>query len=104
MVKKYIGWWPALYDLIWSEEDYLEGLCEKSDIGKRIFKHNNCLPCKNMYPKQIKAIKKYFPPYYLKAIKLSADLGSFWGRNEAEFYTKFGRDLGQDSTCEACKF
>ncbi len=91
MVKKHIGWWPAIYDIVDAN-------------GKRVFSHNNCLPCKNMYPKDIDAVKQHYPSYYADAIKLSADLGKFWGRNEAEFYTKFGRDLGQDSSCEVCKF
>lgn len=91
ITKRNIGWYPAIYDIV-------------NDKGKRAFKHNNCLPCKNMYPKDILLIKEHFHEYYFKAMELSAKLGKFWGRNEAEFYTTFGRDLGQDSTCEACKF
>lgn len=91
VVKKHIGWYPAIYDIV-----------DKN--GKRVFKHNNCLPCKNMYPDDLEAIKEHFPQYHIEAMQLSAELSKFWGRNEAEFYTRFGRDLGQDSTCEACKF
>lgn len=90
IVDKYIGWHPAIYDIV--------------KEGKRVFNHNNCLPCKNMYPHQIENVKEHYPEYYIKAIELSAELGRFWGRDEAEFYTRFGRDLGQESTCEYCKF
>lgn len=104
IVDRHIGWHPAIYDLFWTEEDFTEGICEKSDIGKRVFKHNNCMPCKNMYPKDIKAIKKYYPPYYVSAMQLSSELSKFWGRDKDEFYMTFGRDLGQEVTCEVCKF
>lgn len=104
IVDKHIGWHPAIYDLTWSYEDYHEGLCSKDDVGVRIFKHNNCLPCKNMYPKDMKAIKKYYPNYHTMAMELSAKISSYWGRDEAEFYATFGREEGQDSNCEACKF
>jgi hypothetical protein len=91
IVKKHIGWYPAIYDILDSK-------------GKRIFKHNNCLPCKNMYPHEIEAIKQYYPSYYDDAMQLSSDLKKYWGRDEAEFYSTFGRDLGQESTCSTCKW
>ncbi len=91
MVDKYIGWHPAIYDII-----------DKS--GKRIFKHNNCLPCKNMYPQDMENVKTHFNPEYMRAMKLSSELGRYWGRDKDEFYMHFGRELGQDSTCEVCKF
>jgi len=91
IVDKYIGWHPVIYDIVDNE-------------GKRVFKHNNCLPCKNMYPADIEAVKQYYPEYYMQAMNLSAELGSFWGRDEAVFYATFGRDLGQESTCETCKW
>jgi hypothetical protein len=90
IVDRHIGWHPAIYDI--------------RENGERIFKHNNCLPCKNMYPDDIDAVEKYYPTYHWEAMKLSAALGSYWGRDEAEFYTRFGRYLGQDSTCEQCKW
>ena len=104
IVDKHIGWHPFIYDIKWTEEDFLEGLCNKKDIGKRVFKHNNCLPCKNMNEKDFVAIKKYYVKYYGNAMALSNKLKSYWRRDEAEFYATFGRDLGQDSTCEVCKF
>lgn len=91
IVKKHIGWYPKIYDI-------------KDENGKRLFKHNNCLPCKNMYVKDIEAVKEHYPEHFANAMKLSADLDAYWGREEAKFYTAFGRDLGQDSTCEQCKW
>jgi hypothetical protein len=91
ITEKHIGWYPYIYTI-------------RNANGDRVFKHNNCLPCKNMYEKDIEAIQVYFPEYYRKAIQLSALIGSFWGRDEAEFYARFGRELGQESTCETCKF
>jgi 3'-phosphoadenosine 5'-phosphosulfate sulfotransferase (PAPS reductase)/FAD synthetase len=46
-VKKIIGWYPAIYDI-------------KDENGKDLFSHNNCLPCKNMHPKQLALVAKYF--------------------------------------------
>lgn len=89
--KRHIGWYPAIYDIV-------------DENGRRVFAHNNCLPCKNMTPEEIEAVKKYFPAHYLKAMQLSAELGKYWGRDEAEFYTRFGRDLEQEKTCENCKW
>lgn len=91
IVKKHIGWWPKIYDI-------------KDENGKRIFKHNNCLPCKNMYPHELEAIKEHYPKYFEQAMKLSNKLKAHYGRDKAEFYATFGRDLGQESTCEVCKF
>lgn len=91
IVDRLIGWHPAIYDILGAN-------------GKRVFKHNNCLPCKNMHPDDMLAVKHYYPEYHIKAMQLSAYLSKFWGRDEAEFYATFGRDLGQESTCETCKF
>jgi len=104
IVDRCIGWHPAIYDIFWTEEDYNEGLCSKRDVGKRVFSHNNCLPCKNGDEKHLKAVKKYYPPYHLMAMKLSALLTAHWGRDKDKFYSEFGRELGQDVTCETCKF
>lgn len=68
IVKNVLGWYPAIYDL---EEN-----------GKRVFKHNNCLPCKNGNVKDFQKIAKYFPAY-AKEAELTADLtGGFWGRED----------------------
>lgn len=89
ITMKHIGWYPAIYDI-------------KDENGKRVFKHNNCLPCKNMSTKDMEAVKKHFPEYHRRAMECSAELGKHWGRSEADFYTTFGRDLGQESTCKDC--
>jgi 3'-phosphoadenosine 5'-phosphosulfate sulfotransferase (PAPS reductase)/FAD synthetase len=91
IVKKYIGWYPEIYKL-------------KDKNGKRVFKHNNCLPCKNMNLKDFEAVKEYYPAYHNEAIKLSAKLKKYWGRSEDDFYFTFGRELGQESTCGNCKW
>lgn len=91
IVDRNIGWHPAIYDI-------------KDEHGGRIFKHNNCLPCKNMYTKEIQDVKEHFPNEYNNAMKLSADLQKYWGRDKAEFYSTFGRDLGQESTCTSCEW
>ena len=57
-----------------------------------------------MYPEDLKNVNTYFTKHMATALKLSAELSAYWGRDEAEFYTTWGRELGQDSTCEACKF
>jgi len=92
IVKKEIGWYPIIYDI-------------KDTKGNRIFTHNNCLPCKNMQTDDFEMVKKHFPEYWQKAIELSEHLQKYWGRDKVEFYTKFGRDLGQDrQPCEICDF
>lgn len=91
IVEKHLGWYPFIYTI-------------RNADGERIFKHNNCLPCKNMSESDIEKVRTYYNEYYLKAIQLSALIGSYWGRDEAEFYSRFGRELGQESTCETCKW
>ena len=88
IVLKHIGWYPAIYHI------------ERK--GKRVFKHNNCLPCKNMNTYEMENVKEFFPDKHKKAMELSAKLKKYWGRDEAEFYSTFGRDLGQESTCGNC--
>ena len=92
IVKKHIGWYPKIYDI-------------KDENGKRIFSHNNCLPCKNMNPKDFAAVAEYYPDHYVKALQLSQELKKFWGRSEDDFYFTFdGRELGQPSTCNDCRW
>lgn len=91
IVNKYIGFYPKIYDLV-------------DETGKKAFKHNNCLPCKNMETKDFENVKKFYPKYYLKSIQLSSNLSLYWGRDSAEFYTKFQKDLGLNMTCETCNF
>lgn len=91
MTDKYIGWHPAIYDMV-------------DEKGNRIFKHNNCLPCIKMQPKDYEAVKKYFPEKHLAAMKLSAELGSFWGRDKDRFYQTFERDIEDVKMCENCNW
>lgn len=91
IVDKHIGWHPAIYDILDAN-------------GKRKYAHNNCLPCKNEKTEGMIDIKEDFPKYHFKAMELSSELSKYWGRDEALFYSTFGRDLGQDVTCGACKF
>lgn len=91
IVTKHIGWYPKIYDI-------------KDKDGKRIFKHNNCLPCKNMRTEDLEAVKEYYPKYFENAMATSNKLKRHFGRNADEFYATFGRDLGQETTCEVCKF
>lgn len=89
-----IGWYPAIYNI--------------KHKGKRLFTHNNCLPCKNMQTAEFKKVQKYFPSYYQLAINLSAKLKSFWGRDKKEFHLTFGRtpqETGyQKQSCGVCAF
>lgn len=95
IVKMMLGWYPAIYDL-------------KDRKGKRLFTHNNCLPCKNMRIKDMEKVKKYYPSYWLPAFNLSERLQAFWGRKKVEFNLTFGRTPKevnyQDQTCGVCSF
>lgn len=119
IVDKHIGWHPRIYNLMWNDPDFVSWVNSNYQfwppeiakdvlkrIGKseRIFKHNNCLPCKNMYPHEMIAIEYFYGDYYKNAMALSDRLKKHWGRDKDQFYSTFGRDLGQESTCEVCKF
>jgi 3'-phosphoadenosine 5'-phosphosulfate sulfotransferase (PAPS reductase)/FAD synthetase len=69
IVDRVIGWHPAIYDI--------------TENGKRVFTHNNCLPCKNMTRKQLQAVGRYFPQHAIEAQR-TADLipGAYWGRDD----------------------
>ncbi len=92
IVKKYLGWYPFIYTI--------------KRKGKRVFKHNNCLPCKNMNSGDLNDVAEYYPTYMKKAVDLSMDLKRHWGRDADKFYSTFGRDnLGLDGQpCEVCAF
>ena len=91
MCQKYIGWYPSIYDI-------------RDEKGKRVFKHNNCLPCKNMYVKDMKAVADHFPGYMEAAHHLSVDLKKYWGRNADDYYTTFGKEDYEAPVCESCTF
>lgn len=67
IVKEQIGWYPAIYDI--------------TENGKRVFRHNNCLPCKNMHTNQFESVAKYFPKHASRAEQTAKKLGSYWGRD-----------------------
>lgn len=66
--EREIGWVPAIYKI--------------KENGKRVFKHNNCLPCKNMHDYQLKKVKEYYPDRYARALQTAKDLGQHWGRKD----------------------
>lgn len=96
IVKREIGWYPKIYDI-------------KDRKGKRVFHHNNCLPCKNMNPKDLKLVKKHYPEYFNNSMKTSAKLKAHWGRNKEEFNTTFFVDFGREfqnegQICSVCAY
>lgn len=66
-VRSVLGWYPAIYDI--------------RERGKRVFTHNNCLPCKNMSKPQLVKVEKYYPGKMEKANALAESIGSYWGRD-----------------------
>lgn len=92
IVKQYIGWYPKIYDIKYK--------------GKRLFAHNNCLPCKNMNKEEMRLVEYYYPEFYNQAMKLSEKLTSYWGRDKVGFFTTFGRTDEElvSGGCEVCKF
>lgn len=79
IVKRNIGWYPAIYNI-------------KDAKGKRVFTHNNCLPCKNMTPWQLQAVATHYPVYFARALKVEQNTGSYFGRSKC------------DTGCAVCDF
>lgn len=119
VVKDCVGFYPAIYDLRWNDEGFIDfvkanlyrfdeatqhSLRKKFGKNKRVFTHNNCLPCKNMQLDDLLVVEYFYPRHFEKAMRLSTDLKKYWGRSEDDFYTSFGRpDLGMDKQpCEVC--
>jgi 3'-phosphoadenosine 5'-phosphosulfate sulfotransferase (PAPS reductase)/FAD synthetase len=71
IVDREIGWHPPIYDL-------------RDAKGKRLFTHNNCLPCKNMNSRQLQAVADHFPKYWNRAKAMADRINNYWGR-DAEF-------------------
>lgn len=67
IVEREIGWHPAIYDITDAR-------------GRRVFTHNNCLPCKNMTLPQIRAVGEHFPEHYRRAVEMAERIGNYWGR------------------------
>jgi 3'-phosphoadenosine 5'-phosphosulfate sulfotransferase (PAPS reductase)/FAD synthetase len=93
VVKEHIGFYPKIYDL-------------RDAKGKRIFTHNNCLPCKNMQLDDYKEVQLYFPEYWQLAEDLAAELQKHWGRSKEDYYVSFGRqdfEVGYEKQiCDVC--
>lgn len=69
LVEKTVGWYPAIYKI--------------KERGRRVFTHNNCLPCKNMTAKQLVSVGKYFPEQAKRAEETAVKIpGAYWGRDD----------------------
>jgi hypothetical protein len=119
IVDRNIGWHPAIYDLKWNDVGFVAYLKENihrfpeairntiiNKAGKDImvFKHNNCLPCKNMSIIDMIAVEYFYPSYFDKSKALSDRLRAYWGRNADEYYTTFGKQEYEAKQCEVCSF
>ncbi len=95
-VKQTIGWYPAIYDIKWTEKDLAEGRLSpkrRFEIGRRVFAHNNCLPCKNMTTRQLQMVAYHFPEYAAEAQATADQIpGAYWGRD----------DVPSVMVCDAC--
>lgn len=90
IVERNIGWYPAIYHI--------------KENGKRVFRHNNCLPCKNMSIGDLLKVAKYYPTYMERANELSNNLKAYWGRSAQAYYTQFGREDYEAAPCQHCIF
>lgn len=129
MVKEYIGWYPAIYDILWTDEriiPFLDSVKDqmpeearqialnyaKQGFGfsktKRVFNHNNCLLCKNMQTWQMWMVKLFYPTYFEASIKTAQEIKAYWGRSVDDMYMSFGREdyeVGfEEQSCGVCKF
>lgn len=77
LVEREIGWYPPIYHI-------------RDETGIRVFKHNNCLPCKNMQGRldetgasgEFAHVLKYYPEHARAAMALSKEMGAYWGRDK----------------------
>ena len=104
LVKKALGWYPWIYDILWTDErikNYVE-LCRRNERDdpafaviekysnqghgyrkqKRVFAHNNCLPCKNFQAWQYEIMALFYPDRAHEAQELAKRIGSHWGRGD----------------------
>jgi 3'-phosphoadenosine 5'-phosphosulfate sulfotransferase (PAPS reductase)/FAD synthetase len=121
IVKKEIGWYPKIYDLKWNDAEFIsyttenlyrlpddvqKRITKKMGKDKRVFTHNNCLPCKNMQLDEMLAVEFFYRDYWNAASNLSEELQKHWGRQKNEFYTTFGRQDHetnyQKQSCGVC--
>lgn len=124
IVKKEIGWYPKIYDLKWNDAGFMEfvkdnlsrfaediqrKVLRKIGTDKEVFKHNNCLPCKNMQIDDLLCVEYFYPEFYRKAMELSEKLQKHWGRDKESFVdafmTTYGReDWEVENGCKVCLF
>jgi len=134
IVKKYIGWYPAIYNLRYNNKKFIKFLVDNLDrvdsdtqktikkkLGsrERVFSHNNCLPCKNMQKDDYLAVEYFYLWYYTNSVNLSDRLKKHWGRLMKEnkgdkdiedlfFHLDFGRTEEETNyekqTCGVCSF
>lgn len=116
LVEKEIGWYPEIYSLLWNDKRIIPYIYARRDElhpqqfaiiekyaqrgygyggARRVFKHNNCLPCKNMHQWEIFILKLFFPDYHAKAMETAEKLGGYWGRKAEE-------NPEIETTCSVC--
>lgn len=61
--------------------------------SKRVFKHNNCLPCKNMAEWELFVLKIFYPDYHQRAMDLAKKIDGYWGRFD---------NNGESADCVIC--
>jgi len=119
LVKKEIGYYPDIYDIFWSDKRILPFLNfrkesmpkQQFDVvmkyamrgyghrkTKRVFSHNNCLPCKNMQTWEYYMTMLFFPDAIEKANETADVIGSYWGRDADAFY-----EMGKSTSCTYCE-
>lgn len=128
-----IGWYPKIYTLKFNDKKFVEFLkanlyrlsedsqkvlIKKIGRNKRVFAHNNCMPCKNMQEWEYLCVEYFYNELYKASIKLSDKLKAHWGRllkdnpnkdvDTLQFNLDFGRTLEetnyQQQTCGVCAF
>ncbi len=133
IVESCIGWYPKIYTLKFNDAEFVtflkanihrlstdsqKVLAKKIGRNKRVFAHNNCMPCKNMQEWEYLCVEYYYNDLYLGSIRLSERLKAHWGRllsdkgdnalDTLQFNLDFGRTLEetnyQQQTCGVCAF
>lgn len=125
IVNECIGWYPLIYTLKFNDKglikfmtknlhrlspDNRQQMINKLGKRKRVFPHNNCLPCKNMQEEDYLFVEYFYYEYYKKSIELSEQLKAHWGRilktktvDELNFKLDFGTAESNDG-CSVCNF
>lgn len=116
LVEREFGWYPSIYKIKWDDRRIGEALVkwghelskkQRETIQKyhslgyntyrksyRVFKHNNCLPCKNMHQWELFLVRIFFPEEYKNAMNTAKKLDSHWGRAD--------EILNENSDCAIC--